>query len=131
MGKPDSTITLFNTKNLPAPGGHYSQAVIHNNLIYISGQLPFNPFTGEKITGRIEDQTQQILDNIDVILKDAGSKKNKVLKCTIYISDIDDWGRVNEVYSDYFGKHKPARAIVPVNNLHFGFKIEVELIATL
>ena len=78
----------FNTPNAPAPGGHYSQAVIHNGLIYISGQLPINPFSGEKVTGSIEDQTLQILDNLETILKDAGTDKKSVIKCTVYISDI-------------------------------------------
>ena len=131
MSKTSNNIVQFNTPNLPAPGGHYSQAVIHGGLIYISGQLPLNPFTGEKVTGSIEEQTQQILDNVDTLLKDAGSSKKKVLKCTLYISDINLWGRVNQVYADFFGKHKPARAVVPVKDLHFGFKIEIELIASL
>lgn len=131
MSKANREVTLFNTSNLPMPGGHYSQAVIHNGLIYISGQLPFNPFTGEKVNGSIEEQTQQILDNVNTLLKDAGSSKKNVLKCTVYISDINLWGRVNEVYADFFGKHKPARAVVPVKDLHFGFKIEMELIASI
>ncbi len=124
-------IQPFNTPNAPSCGGHYSQAVIHNGLMYISGQLPISPFSGEKITGSIEDQTQQILDNISIILKDAGSDSKSVIKCTIYISDISLWGKVNEVYSNFFGKHKPARAVVPVNDLHFGFKIEIEAIAAI
>ena len=131
MGRSDNKIQTFNSSNLPMPGGHYSQALIHNNLMYISGQLPFNPFTGEKVNGDIEEQTQQILDNIDILLRDAGSKKENVLKTTVYISDISLWGRVNEVYASYFGKHKPARAIVPVKDLHFGFVIEIEAIASI
>lgn len=131
MSKNVSNIERFNTPNLPEPGGHYSQAIIHNDIMYISGQLPVNPFTGEKILGPIEEQTQQILDNIDIMLKDAGTKKKRVLKTTVYISDISLWGRVNEVYAEYFGKHKPARAVVPVNDLHFGFKIEIDAIVAL
>ena len=125
------TMQTFNTPNAPAPGGHYSQAVIHNGLIYISGQLPINPFSGEKVNGSIEEQTQQILDNIDIILKDAGTGRKNVIKCTVYVSDISLWGNVNEVYSSFFGKHKPARAVVPVKDLHFGFKIEIEAIAAM
>ncbi len=122
---------LFNSPNAPAPGGHYSQAVIHEGLIYISGQLPINPFTGGKVNGSIEEQTLQVLDNLNTILKDAGTDKKKVIKCTVYISDITLWGKVNEVYSDFFGKHKPARAVVPVKDLHFGFLIELEAIAAI
>ena len=120
---------LFNTPNAPEPGGHYSQAVIHNDLIYISGQLPFNPFSGEKVNASIEEQAQQVLENLDTILKDAGSNRKSVIKCTIYISDITLWGRVNDVYKDFFGKHKPARAVVPVKDLHYGFLIELDAIA--
>jgi len=131
MRKDKADITAFNTSRLPKPGGHYSQAVIHNDLIYISGQLPFNPFTGEKVNGSIEEQTQQILDNVDILLRDAGTKKDNVLKCTVYISDMSIWGRVNEAYANYFGKHRPARTVVPTSELHFGFKIEIELIAAI
>lgn len=124
-----NNIKLFNTANAPEPGGHYSQAVIYNNTIYISGQLPVNPFTGEKVLGSIEEQTLQVLENIGTILKDAGSDISKVVKTTIYITDINHWGRVNDVYSGFFKKHKPARAVVPVTNLHHGFLIEVEVVA--
>lgn len=124
-----NSIKLFHSVNAPEPGGHYSQAAIYNNTIYISGQLPVNPFTGEKVTGSIEEQTLQILENIGTILKDAGSDISKVIKTTIYISDINHWGRVNDVYASFFKKHKPARAVVPVTNLHHGFLIEVEVVA--
>lgn len=124
-------IKLFNTPNAPAPGGHYSQAVIHNGLIYLSGQLPVNPFSGEKVMGPIEEQTRQILTNIDTILKDAGTDRASVIKCTIYVSDISLWGKVNEVYTTFFGKHKPARAVIPVSELHFGFLIEIDAIAAI
>lgn len=121
----------FNSPNAPAPGGHYSQAVIHNGLIYISGQLPVNPFTGEKVAGSVEDQARQALDNLNSILNDAGTGKKNVIKCTVYISDISLWGKVNQVYCDFFGKHKPARVVVPVKDLHHGFKVEMEAIAAI
>lgn len=124
-------IRLFNSENAPEPGGHYSQAVIHNNIIYISGQLPVNPFTGEKVQGTIEEQTLVVLENIKTILKDAGSDISKIIKATIYITDINNWGRVNTVYANFFKKHKPSRAVVPVNNLHHGFLIEIEAIAAI
>ena len=131
MSSRDNKIRVFNTANAPKPGGHYSQAVIHNNTIYISGQLPVNPFTGEKVTGDIEVQTRQILENIRVILKDAGSDPSKVIKTTIFISDISLWGKVNEVYAGFFGSHRPARAVVPTRELHYGFLVEIEVIAAL
>ena len=117
------------TDKAPLPGGHYSQAVVHNGLVYISGQLPVDPLTGEKITGSIEDQTDQVLKNLSAILDASGSSLDRVLKVTVYISDISFWGKVNEIYSRAFGDHRPARAIVPTRELHFGFQIEIEAIA--
>lgn len=131
MGSKDSNIKSFNSSNAPQPGGHYSQAIIYNGTIYISGQLPINPFTGEKISGGIEEQTTQVLENIRVILKDAGSSLSKVVKTTVYVSDISLWGKVNEVYAKFFGNHKPARAVVPTRDLHHGFLVEIEVIAAL
>lgn len=129
--KKDKRINQFSTPNIPAPKGHYSQAVIFNDLVFISGQLPVNPFTGEVINGSVEEQTQQVLENIVTIAKDAGSSKNKILKTTVYLSDISLWEKINEVYSKFFGNHKPARAVVPVKKLHFGALIEIEAIAAI
>jgi len=120
---------FIKTSKAPAPAGHYSQAVIYNDLIFISGQLPINPETKEKITGTIEEQAHQTLKNVKAILEAAGSNLQNVLKTTVYISDISLWGPVNEIYAEYFGNHKPARAIVPTRELHHGFKIEVEAVA--
>lgn len=119
------------TPNAPVPGGHYSQAIIHNGLIYIAGQLPIDPATGEKKLGSIEEQTEQVLANIRAILEAAGSSLNRVLKITVYISDIELWGKVNEIYARALGEHRPARAVVPIKELHYGFKIEIEAIAAL
>ena len=119
----------ISTPNAPKPSGHYSQAIVHNNIVYVSGQLPIEPKTGEKRIGSIEEQTEQALNNLSEILKAAGSNLNQVIKTTVYISDIDLWERVNAVYSTFFGEHRPARAVVPTKNLHFGFQIEIEAIA--
>ncbi len=115
--------------NAPEPKGHYSPAVVHNGLIFVSGQLPMNHATGEIETGSIEAQTELALRNVEAILKEAGSGLNYVLQMTIYISDIELWGGVNKVYARILGEHKPARAIVPVKDLHFGTKIEIQAIA--
>ena len=117
------------TGNAPLPGGHYSQAIVHNGLVYVSGQLPIDPKTGEKQTGSIEEQTNLVLQNLSAILDASGSSLNQVLKVTVYISDISLWGKVNEVYAEIFGDHRPARAIVPTRDLHFGFMIEVDAVA--
>lgn len=120
--------TVF-TENAPKPGGHYSQAVVSNGLVFVAGQLAVDPATGAKLTGSIEQQTEQCLKNIAEILKASGSDLGRVLRMTIYISDIDLWSAVNDVYARIMGDHRPARAIVPVKELHYGFKIEIETIA--
>lgn len=117
------------TTESPAPAGHYSQAVEHNGLVYVSGQLPVNPESGERHVGSIEEQTEQALANMDAVLRAANSDKNHVLKVTVYVSDIALWGRVNSVYAAFFGEHRPARAVVPTRELHFGFQVEIEAIA--
>ncbi|MFC2116069.1 RidA family protein, partial [Bacteroidota bacterium] len=94
-----------------------------------SGQLPIDPLTGEKNAGPIEEQTMQVLKNISAVLDASGSSLDQVLKVTIFISDISLWGKVNEVYAEVFGDHRPARAVVPCRDLHFGFNLEVEAIA--
>ena len=117
------------SRSAPAPAGHYSQAIEHNGLVYVSGQLPIDPDSVEQHVGNIEEQTEQVLRNLEVILKEANSGKNSVIKVTVYISDIALWGRVNTVYARFFGDHRPSRVIVPTRELHFGFQIEVEAIA--
>lgn len=119
------------TSKAPAPAGHYSQAMVHNGLVYVAGQLPIDAATGEKILGSIENQTEQVIKNIAAILEAAGSSLKQVIKTTVYISDIQLWDRVNQVYTRFFGDHRPARAVVPTGPLHFGFLIEMEAIAAI
>lgn len=120
----------ISTPDAPAPAGHYSQAVVHGGLVFVSGQLPIDPLTGEKRIDSIEEQTRQALKNVAAILTAANSSLDNVLKVTVYVSDIDLWGRVNEVYAEFFGEHRPARAVVPTRELHHGFQIEIEAIAS-
>lgn len=123
-------MTFIQTPEAPAPGGHYSQAVVHNGLVYVSGILPITP-NGEKLTdATIAEQTEQILANLDAILQSAGSKRDNVLKVTVFISDIDDWSIVNQIYTQFFGEHRPARSVVPVGPLHYGLSLELEAVAT-
>jgi 2-iminobutanoate/2-iminopropanoate deaminase len=119
------------SSDAPVPAGHYSQAIEHEGLLYVSGQLPTDPTSKEKRVGSIEEQTEQALANLAAILKDGGSDKDHVLKVTVYISDIALWDRVNAVYARFFGEHRPARAVVPTRELHFGFQIEIEAIAAI
>jgi 2-iminobutanoate/2-iminopropanoate deaminase len=126
-----SDIQSILTPQAPAPAGHYSQAIVHNSLVYVAGQLPIDPATGEKNLGPIEAQAERVLANIRAILQAAGSDLDRVLKMTVYISDISLWSRVNEVYTRMLGDHRPARAVVPVKELHYGFQVEIEAIAAL
>ena len=117
------------TPNAPKPGGHYSQAIVHNGLVYVSGQLAVDPETGERRLGSTEEQTEQALRNVAAVLEAAGSGIDLVLKTTVYVSDIELWGQVNEVYAEFFGEHRPARAVVPTRDLHYGFQVEIEAVA--
>jgi len=119
------------TPNAPKPAGHYSQAIVHNGLVYVAGQVSIDPKTGEKRLESIEVQTEQTLKNVSEVLKAAGSDLSRVLKMTVYISDANYWDAVNKVYAKVLGDHRPARAIIPVGDLGEGFKIEIEAIATL
>jgi len=120
---------IISTPDCPPPAGHYSQGIVHDGLVYVSGMMAVDPKTGEKKLGSIEEQTLQALENIDGVLKAAGTSRDKVLKCTCYVSDIALWGQVNAVYAKFFGDHKPARAVVPTRELHFGFLVEIECVA--
>lgn len=122
-------IRTINTPNAPQPAGHYSQAVVYNGLVFVAGQLAIEPQTGEKKLGSIEEQTEQVLQNIAEILKAADSDLSRVLKMTVYISDIKLWGAVNAVYARIMGEHRPARAVIPTRDLHYGFLIEIEAVA--
>ena len=111
------------------PKGHYSPGIEHNGLIYVSGQLPMSLDMREPFTGDIEAQTELALRNVEAVLQAAGSDLSHVLQFTIYVSDMELWGAVNAAYSRVLGEHRPARAIVPVKDLHFGTKIEIQAIA--
>jgi len=122
-------IRTIQTEKAPAPGGHYSQAVVHNGLVFVAGQLSIEPRTLEKKLGSIEEQTEQALTNVSEILKASGSDLSLVLKMTIYVSDIGLWQRVNAVYARVMGDHRPARAVIPTKELHYGFLVEIDAIA--
>jgi 2-iminobutanoate/2-iminopropanoate deaminase len=117
------------TRDAPSAAGHYSQAIVHNGVVYVAGQLPIDPKNRERPVGSIEEQTELTLRNVEAILKAAGSGLDRVLQMTIYISDITLWGGVNVVYARVMGAHRPARAVVPVKDLHYGYQIEIQAIA--
>lgn len=113
---------------MPVPKGHYSPAVVHQGVVYISGQLPIYP-DGRVESGEIEAQLRVCLENIRTILQAAGSDLSHVLKVNIFVSDVALWPRINAVYADFFGPHKPARIVVPVQTLNYGALVEVDCIA--
>jgi reactive intermediate/imine deaminase len=120
---------IIQPENQPIPKGHYSPGIEHHGVIYVSGQLPMTLDTREPFTGPIEEQTELALRNVEAVLNAAGSRLDRVLQMTIYVSDIELWGKVNETYARVMGDHRPARAIVPVKELHFGTQIEIQAIA--
>lgn len=117
------------TEAAPIPAGHYSQAVVHGGVAYVAGLLPVEAGTNRRVFGEIEEEAAQVLRNLDAVLAAAGSSRDRVLRCTVYISDLELWGRFNAAYAAFFGEHRPARTVVPVPGLHYGFKVELDAIA--
>ena len=118
------------TDKAPSAIGPYSQAVICGNMVFTSGQIPINPKTGAVEAQTIVEQTQQVMQNLQAVLEEAGSGFEKAVKTTCFLADINDFGAFNEVYGKYFTT-KPARSCVAVKDLPKGVKVEVEVIATL
>jgi len=119
---------IITTEKMPVSNGHYSQVIEHLGILYLSGQLPIDPKT-RFIPKTIEEQTKLVLSKIELLLREAGSSKNKVLQMRVYLTDISLWNHVNEVYSNFFMDHKPVRCIVPAGELHYGCMIEIEATA--
>ena len=116
--------------NQPSPAGHYSPAVVHGGFVFVSGQLPVVPETGERLAGaEIEAQTAQVFANVAAILEAAGSGLDRVVRVNVYLTDVELWGRFNAAYAAIMGEHRPARTVVPVPALHHGVAIEVDVIA--
>ncbi|MDO5047191.1 MAG: RidA family protein [Anaerococcus sp.] len=121
---------IISTNKAPAAVGAYSQAVKSGEMIFTSGQLPINPENGE-LVGEIKAATKQSLENVEAILKEAGASKENVVKCTVFLSDVNDFAAFNSVYEEFFGDHKPARSAFQVGAIPKGALIEVEAIAVL
>lgn len=120
----------FNTDKAPAAVGPYVQAIGTEEFVFTSGQLSLNPENGELIT-EISAAARQSLENVKAILEEAGSSMDKVIKCTVYLADINDFAAVNEVYKEYFNEHKPARSAIQVGALPLDGVVEIEAIAKL
>ena len=117
------------TEGAPIPAGHYSQAIVQNGFVFVAGQLPMVPGQREHRPGSAAEQTEQTLRNVEAILTAAGSGLDRVVQMTIYVSDISLWSEVNATYARIMGDHRPARAVVPVKELHHGYQIEIQAIA--
>lgn len=122
---------VVHTDAAPIPAGHYSQGIVHNGVVYVAGQLPIVPGQRDHVVGTMAEQTEQTLRNVAAVLEACGSGLHKVLQMTIYVSDISLWGEVNAAYARVMGDHRPARAVVPVKELHHGYQLEIQAIASL
>ena len=116
------------TKNAPEAVGPYSQAVAAGPILVTSGQIPLNPATGTLVEGGIREQTEQVLKNIEAVLAQAGLTMDNVIKTTVFLTDINDFAAMNEVYAAHFGGDYPARSAVAVGALPKGAKVEIETI---
>lgn len=120
---------IIHTEDAPEAVGPYSQGIITDNFIYTSGQIPFVPEKGEVISQDIEEQTHQSLKNLKAVIEEGGVSLEDVVKVNIFLTDINDFSKVNAIYSDYFSSNPPARSCVEVSNLPMGVKIEIEAVA--
>jgi len=122
---------IISTPNGPPPAGHYSQAVVYGGVVYVAGVLGKDPENPGAEPGGPAEQTRQALKNVSVILEAAGSSLDRIVRMTVYVSDIEHWGEVDQVYGEVMGDHRPARAIVPVKNFMGSCMIEIVATAAL
>lgn len=122
---------IINTIGAPAPIGPYSQAVLAGNTLYVSGQVSFVPGSDKLILSDIEAETRQVMENLAAILKEAGASFQNVVKCSIFVSDMGNFGRINAVYGEFFDANPPARETVEVSCLPKNVNVEISCIAVL
>ena len=121
---------IINTNNAPAPVGPYNQSVLANGTLYMSGQIAIDPSTGNLILDNIEDETHQVFKNIKAVLTEAGMTLENVVKCSVFVADMEMYGRINAVYAQYFDEETaPARELVEVANLPKYVNVEISCIA--
>lgn len=121
----------ISTPNAPAAIGPYSQAIKSGSLLFLSGQIPLDPATGALVAGGIEEQTRQVFSNIAAILQAAGLSFDAVVSATVYVKDMNDFAKVNEIYATYFSSPAPARATVEVARLPRDSRVEIQVVASL
>ena len=120
---------IISTDKAPPAIGPYSQAILTNNTLYCSGQIAINPATGNLVTENIIDETKQVMKNIEAVLKAANMDFSNVVKCSIFLKNMDDYSAINEIYSRYFNNYPPAREAVEVSNLPKNVNIEISVVA--
>ncbi len=123
-----SSIAPINPEGMAPSGGHYSHAMVAGGLVFVSGQLPITP-SGERLNqASFEEQVRQTLNNVQAVLEAAGSGVSQLVQVRVYITSIANWPAFNQLYKDWAGPARPARAVVPVPELHYGFAIEIEAV---
>jgi reactive intermediate/imine deaminase len=127
----EAAVKFVSTLGAPTARGHYSQAVIHDGVVYVAGQLPIVPGEPDRKLASFEEQAARVIDNVAAILEEAGSGLDLILKATVYIADVAHWPAFNAIYAERLKGHKPARTVVPVAGLHYGYLVEMDAIAAL
>ncbi len=122
---------VISTADAPAARGHYSQAIVHGGLVYVAGQLPIDPAAPERRIEGFEAQARQVISNVIAIVEAAGGSRDRILRATVYICDLAHWPAFNALYAELMGEHRPARTVVPVAQLHYGYQVEMDAIAAL
>ena len=118
----------ISTESAPLARGHYSQAIVHAGVVYVAGQLPLVPGQPDGMLETFEAQARQVIANVIAVLDAAGSGRDLILRTTVYIAGIEQWPVFNRVYAEMLGSHKPARTVVPVPELHYGYLVEMDAI---
>ncbi|MGV3585893.1 MAG: RidA family protein [Adhaeribacter sp.] len=121
--------TVINAANAPAPIGPYSQAILANGVLYVSGQIALDPASGQLVQENIQTETHQVMKNLQAILQEAGSGFEQVVKCTIFVKDLNNFTLINDVYGSYFGQNPPARETVEVSRLPKDVNVEISCMA--
>lgn len=117
------------TDRAPEARGHYSQAVVHAGLVYVAGQLPVVPGRDPDAGADFESQARQVIANVLAVLEAAGSSRERIVRTTVYVAGVQHWPAFNRIYAEMLGAHKPARTVVPVAELHYGYLVEMDAIA--
>lgn len=123
------SLQAVNTEAAPKAIGPYSQAIIGAGLVFVSGQIPLDPATGALVSGDFAAEARRVFDNLDAVLRAAGSDRSRVLKATVYLTDLSLFSELNQIHAQFFGDHRPARAVVQVAALPRGARVEIEAVA--